>query len=150
MRSRYALLAYGFAFRTPIPRAARDALRRGLVIAKTAVTAAIESHLGAHFGPAWRPDHGDPLAALDYLTLAIRNYHDAGNVAFMRTPLASLAALLRPAQDASRQRPPSPGSRYSPMTSVAVFPELMHLRSLTSAKSSVTRPTNRSPAQAKR
>ena len=24
-------------------------------------------------------EHGDPLAALDYTTLAIRNHHDSGN-----------------------------------------------------------------------
>jgi hypothetical protein len=34
------------------------------------------------------------LAALDCLTLAIRNYHDAGNIAVIGVPLANLAVLL--------------------------------------------------------
>ena len=39
-------------------------------------------------------EHGDPLAALDYVTLAIRNFHDAGNTTVMRVALAILAALF--------------------------------------------------------
>jgi hypothetical protein len=38
--------------------------------------------------------HGDTLAALEYLKLAIRNYHDSGNTNVIRVPLASLAACL--------------------------------------------------------
>jgi hypothetical protein len=33
-------------------------------------------------------------AAFDHLTLAIRNYHDAGDTTVIRVPLASLAALF--------------------------------------------------------
>ena len=36
-------------------------------------------------------EHGDPLAALDHLTLAIRNFYDSGNAAYIRFPLATLA-----------------------------------------------------------
>ena len=43
-------------------------------------------------------DTGDPLAALDYLTLAIRNYHDCGNTTMIRIPLASPRRLFRPAR----------------------------------------------------
>ena len=39
-------------------------------------------------------EHGDPLAALDYVTLCIRNYYDAGNTAQIRMPLACLAVVL--------------------------------------------------------
>ena len=39
-------------------------------------------------------EHADPLAALDHITLAIRNYHDSGNTSTMRTPLAILATLF--------------------------------------------------------
>ena len=39
-------------------------------------------------------ERGDPLAALGYVTLAIRNYHDSGNTTHMRAPLAALAAVL--------------------------------------------------------
>jgi hypothetical protein len=38
--------------------------------------------------------HGDPLAALDCLTLAIRNYLDSGTIAIIGVPLANLAVFL--------------------------------------------------------
>jgi hypothetical protein len=37
---------------------------------------------------------GDPQAALDHITLAIRNFHDGGNITGVRTALAILAALF--------------------------------------------------------
>jgi hypothetical protein len=39
-------------------------------------------------------EHGDPLAALDYVTVSIRNYHDAGNTTTIRNALAVLAAFF--------------------------------------------------------
>ena len=39
-------------------------------------------------------EHGDPLVALDFCTLAVRNYHDAGNTSQLRVVLAMLAASL--------------------------------------------------------
>jgi hypothetical protein len=39
-------------------------------------------------------EYGDPLAALDHFTLVIRNYHDAGNITLILSPLASLAAFF--------------------------------------------------------
>ena len=36
----------------------------------------------------------DPLAALDHITLAIRNFYDSGNVGFIRAALATLAVFL--------------------------------------------------------
>jgi hypothetical protein len=38
--------------------------------------------------------HGDPLGAFEYLAVAIRNYHDAGNSANLRPILSYLAAVL--------------------------------------------------------
>jgi len=38
--------------------------------------------------------HGDPLAALDYFTVAIRHYHDAGNTSLIRITLTVLAAFF--------------------------------------------------------
>ena len=52
-----------------------------------------ETHLAASLSRL-EAEYGDPLAALDYLTLAIRNYHDAGNTTMIRTALAVLAALF--------------------------------------------------------
>jgi hypothetical protein len=39
--------------------------------------------------------HGEPLAALEYSAVAIRNYHDAGNTAATLLALAVLAILLQ-------------------------------------------------------
>jgi hypothetical protein len=71
--------------------------------------------------PASRPNHRDPLAALDHVTLAIRNYHDAGN-ALIRGPLAILAAFF---ERLGRYEPAVTiaGFAVSPMTA-AIEPEL--------------------------
>ena len=39
-------------------------------------------------------EHGDTVSALDHLTLAIRNYHNAGDTTTIRVPLAILAVLF--------------------------------------------------------
>ena len=52
-----------------------------------------ETHLAANLAEL-EVERGDPLAALDHITLAIRNYHDSGNTANMRAALAALAACL--------------------------------------------------------
>jgi hypothetical protein len=86
-------LTYGIACCDADPLGARDALRRGLVIAQDSGNRYNETHLANMLGRL-EARHGDPLAALDYLALAIRNYHDSGNNTLMRVPLAFLAALL--------------------------------------------------------
>ena len=73
----FALLAYGFAFRDADPVRALEALRRGLVIAQDSGNRVNESHLAATLSRL-EAEYGDPMAALDYITLAIRNYHDCG------------------------------------------------------------------------
>ena len=88
-----ALWAYGNAFRHADPVRARDTLRRGLVIAQDSGNRAHESYLAASLARL-EAEYGDPLAALDYFTLAIRNYHDAGNTTLILNPLAALAALF--------------------------------------------------------
>jgi hypothetical protein len=40
------------------------------------------------------PEHGDALAALDHITPAIGNCYDSGNVALMRSALATLAVFF--------------------------------------------------------
>ena len=75
-------------------------------------------------------EHGDPLAALDHITLAIRNYYDSGNVALIRSALATLAVFL---DRLGRLEPAATiaGFAFSPVTASA-FPELStaitHLR----------------------
>ena len=74
--------------------------------------------------------HGDPLAALDCLKLAIRNYHDSGTIAIIDVPFANLAVFLdRHGRHDSAAT--IVGSAFSPITTVTI-PELKsvisHLR----------------------
>jgi len=89
----YALHAYGYAFRRADPVRALEALRRGLVIAQDSGNRFVESQLATVLSRL-EAEHGDPLAALDHITLAIRNYYDSGNVGVIRFPLATLAVFL--------------------------------------------------------
>ena len=125
----FALLAYGFAFRDADPDRAREALRRGLVIAQDSGNRFNETHLAASLARL-EAEYGDPLAALDYFALAIRNYHDSGNTAIIRAALAVLAALF---DRLGRYEPAATiaGFAFSPLTAASV-PELStaiaHLR----------------------
>jgi predicted ATPase len=89
----FALQAYGYAFCDADPVRALEALRRGLVIAQDSGNRYTEALLAAIVCRV-EAEHGDPLAALDYVTLTIRTFHDAGNTTLMRSPLAVLAAVL--------------------------------------------------------
>jgi predicted ATPase/class 3 adenylate cyclase len=89
----WALGAYGSAFRDADPVGALNALGRGLVIAQDSGNRAIASVL-ANSLAVLETEHGDTVAAFDHLTLAIRNYHNAGDSTTIRVPLASLAALF--------------------------------------------------------
>jgi predicted ATPase/class 3 adenylate cyclase len=89
----FALLTYGMAYCDANPVRARDALRDALLIAQDSGNRYIESHAANVLGRL-EARHGEPLAALDYLVLAIRNYHDSGNISVIQIPLGSLATLL--------------------------------------------------------
>ena len=89
----FTLLIYGLAHCDADPPRARDAMRRGLVTAHDSGNRYDESNLANVLGRL-EARYGDPLAALDHLTLAIRNYRDSGNTTVIRIPLAVLAALL--------------------------------------------------------
>jgi hypothetical protein len=75
-------------------------------------------------------EHGDPLAALDHITLAIGNFYDSGNVAYVRGPLATLAVFL---DRLGRLEPAATiaGFAFSPFTA-SIVPQLSaviaHLR----------------------
>ena len=88
-----ALGAYGVAFRDADPVRALNALGRGLVIAQDSGNRANVSLL-APFLARFEAEHGGTVSAFDHLTLAIRNYHNAGDTTTIRTPLAILAALF--------------------------------------------------------
>jgi predicted ATPase len=89
----FALMACGFAYRETAPVRALEALHRGLVIAHENGVSVNESFIAMTLGPL-EAEHGDPLAALDYVALAIRRYYDAGNTGVIRMPLACLAVVL--------------------------------------------------------
>jgi len=88
-----ALLAYGFAFGDADRVRALEALRRGLAIAQDSGNRMVECNLATGLSRL-EPEHGDALAALDHITLAIRNFYDSGNVAYICAALATLAVFL--------------------------------------------------------
>ncbi|MCU1694536.1 MAG: Adenylate/guanylate cyclase protein [Mycobacterium sp.] len=89
----WALLAYGMAVHDADPVRSLAALRHGLVIAQDSGNRANQSHLAANLCQ-FEAEHGDPLAAFDYFTIAIGNYHDSGNTYMIRSPLGFLAAFF--------------------------------------------------------
>ena len=125
----FALYAYGYAFGDADPDAALDAQRRGLVIAQESGNRNTETRIAGSLARL-EADYGDPQAALDYVALAVRNFHDAGNTTMIRFPLAVLAAFL---DRLGRDEPAAiiAGFAFSPLTSAA-YPELSaaiaHLR----------------------
>jgi hypothetical protein len=84
MRS-FALLAYGVAFRDADPVGALNALGRGLVIAQDSGNRTIASVL-ANALALLEAEQGGTVSALDHLTLAIRNFHNAGDATTIRVP----------------------------------------------------------------
>ncbi|MDT7759582.1 MAG: hypothetical protein QOH27_5480 [Mycobacterium sp.] len=89
----FALFAHGFALRDADPAQAIEDMRKGLVIARNSGNRFSQSNLAISLA-SLEAQHGDPLVALDNVTLAIRSLHDSGNVTTMRSPLAILAAFL--------------------------------------------------------
>ena len=89
-----ALLAIGLTFR--VRRSTERQWRlsgESLEIAQDSGNQFNESHIAVVLSQL-EALHGAPEAAFDYLTLAIRNYLDTGNIGTSRSPLAILAALL--------------------------------------------------------
>ena len=127
----YALYVHGRAFRDADPAAALEALRRGLVIARDSGNRYIETLLAGTVS-GLEAEHGDALAALDYVTLVIGNFHDGGNTTGLRSALAILAALF---DRLGRHQPAATiaGFAVSPLTSTAM-PEfntaIAHLRAV--------------------
>jgi predicted ATPase len=117
----WALAAYGGAFRDADPVGALNALGRGLVIAQDSGNRACASAL-AQFLARLEAEHGDTASAFDHLTLAIRNYHNAGDTTTIRVPLAVLVALF---DRLGRYEPAATvaGFALSPLSAAAV-PEI--------------------------
>jgi predicted ATPase len=125
----WALYAHGFAFSDADPMHALDALRRGLATARGSGNRFTESRLVNQLSRL-EAQHGDPLAALDYFTVAIRHYHDAGNTSLIRITLTVLAAFF---DRLGRYEPAATiaGFAITPFTAAAVpeiNPAIAHLR----------------------
>jgi hypothetical protein len=124
-----ALHAYGLAFRDGDPAGALEALRRCLVIARDSGNRWTESMMATTLSRV-EAEHGDPLAALDYVTVSIRNFHDAGSTTVVSGALGILAALF---DRLGRYEPAATitGFALSPFTA-AILPEfntaIAHLR----------------------
>jgi predicted ATPase len=124
-----ALWAYGAAFRDADPVGALNALGRGLVIAQDSRNRAAASVLANRLA-LLEAERGETVSAFDHLTLAIRNFHNAGNTTTIRVPLAVLAGLF---DRLGRYEPATTiaGFALSPF-SAATFPEITtaiaHLR----------------------
>jgi hypothetical protein len=103
-----------------------------LVIAQDSGNRFNESHF-ANVLSELETEHGDPLAALDYLTLAIRNFHDSGNTAMIHSPLGLLAALFH---RLGRYEPAATIAGFAAVNPItaAAFPEITtaitHLRNV--------------------
>jgi predicted ATPase len=125
----FALYGYGGAFFHADPVRALEALRRGLVIVQDSGNRGLESQLATVLSPL-EAEHGDPLAALDHITPAIRNFYDSGNVAYIRSALATLAVFL---ERLGRLEPAATiaGFAFSPLTASAfsqLTTTITHLR----------------------
>ena len=89
----WALVAHGYAFRSSDPGLALAAARRGLAIARDSGNRFNETML-VHMLSGLEAEHGDRMAALDYFTVSIGNFHESGNTYMVSAPLALLAVLL--------------------------------------------------------
>jgi predicted ATPase len=128
----YTLLACGYAFRDTDPGRALEAVRRGVLIAQDSGNRFFESQV-AYMLSGLEAEHGDRIAALDYLAVAIRNHHESGNIGMLHNPLAILATFL---DRLGRYEPAATIAGFAavnPMTS-AGWPELgtavIHLREI--------------------
>ena len=113
-----ALSAYGFAFRDADPHRAREARRRGLAIAQDSGNRVVETILATGLS-SFEAKYGDPTTAFDYVTVAIRNYHESGNTSMIGIPLVVLAALF---DRLGRHEPAATiaGFAFNPLTAAAV------------------------------
>jgi predicted ATPase len=88
-----ALLAVGLTYRDVDVALALRALDRAVVVARDSGNRFNESHIAVVLSDL-ESRYGSPEVACSYLTLAIRNYLETGNIATSRSPLAILAGLL--------------------------------------------------------
>ena len=88
-----AMTAYGWAFHDADPASAYDVSRRALKIAQDSGIRYLESVIALGLSRLAGGRH-DPAEAFDFITIAIRNYHDSGSFLLMHGPVAILGTLL--------------------------------------------------------
>ena len=88
-----ALHAYAWAYRDADPVAAYDVSRRAMKIARDSGNRFMESTISIGLSRL-AASHGDPIEALDYMVLAVRNYQDSGSFSLISGPLAMIAILF--------------------------------------------------------
>jgi predicted ATPase/class 3 adenylate cyclase len=123
----FALLAYGMAVHHADPVRSLVALRRGLVIAQDSGNRSHLSHLATSLC-LYGAEHGDPLAAFDYFTVAIGNYHDSGNTYMIRTLLGILAVFF---DRLGRYEPAATIAGFAVTSPVAALPAMAEFRTAT-------------------
>ena len=116
----WALHAYGLAVRGDDPVGSFAAGRRGLVIAQDSGNRVALSSLAASLCQ-FAAEHGDPLAALDYFTVAIGNYHDSGNTFVLRALLGILAAFF---ERLGRYQPAATTAGFAVSSALAAQPAM--------------------------
>jgi hypothetical protein len=89
----YALVACGYAFRETDPDRARDAWHRGVVIAQDTGNRLWETQFSTWVAEL-EAEHGDRVAALDSLAVAIRKNHESGSIGMLHAALGNLAVVL--------------------------------------------------------
>ena len=125
----FALLAGGWAVRDADPVRSVAALRRGLVIAQDSGNSFLATQL-VSFLSGLEFECGDPLAALDHLSLAIHNHQESGTDGMIATRWLSWPPFST-GTEATNRRPPSPatpGSIHWPRRVPDFGPAITHLR----------------------
>jgi hypothetical protein len=98
----FALQGYATAYIDSDPVAAYHSYRRALKIARETGNRQLESAAATMLcmlaanedDPSFGARDDDTIDPLDYLTVTIRRYHDAGNVTMIQNPLAILAGVF--------------------------------------------------------
>jgi len=126
-----ALNAYAWAYRDADPVAAYDVSRRAMKIARDSGSRFIESTISIGLSRL-AANHGDPIEALDYMVLAVRNYQYSGSFRLISGPLAMIAILF---DRLGRHEPAATIMGFGDLPSARmVFPEvdsaITHLREI--------------------
>jgi len=143
----YTLAVCGVAFGDTDPHRALEALRRSVLVAQDSGNRFYETTF-SYWLARREAEQGDQVAALEYLAVAIHNYHESGKHRHVACSVAILATLLDRL------------GRYEPAATIAGFAAVNSMAATTcpnsaqqlpaSARSLANRHTSRSPARARR